>query len=72
MFFMETMLPQLQEMQKYFASRVTNTYEYRKHQLIKLKDALYQYEEEIYTAKTKTDKVCRKSILFISIVFLGL
>ena len=47
---METMLPQLQEMQKYFASRVTNTYEYRKHQLIKLKDALYQYEEEIYTA----------------------
>ena len=50
MFFMETMLPQLQKMQEYFTSRVTYTYEYRKQQLIKLKEVLYKYEKEIYAA----------------------
>jgi aldehyde dehydrogenase (NAD+) len=47
---METMLPQLQNMQEYFSTRITYTYEFRKQQLIKLKDALYSHEKEIYQA----------------------
>lgn len=47
---MQTMLPQLQKMQEYFASRITYDYHFRKQQLLKLKEALYQYENEIYTA----------------------
>jgi aldehyde dehydrogenase (NAD+) len=47
---METMLPQLQNMQEYFLSRITYTYEFRKQQLIKLKEALYRHEKEIYEA----------------------
>jgi aldehyde dehydrogenase (NAD+) len=47
---METMLPQLQNMQEYFSTRITYPYEFRKQQLIKLKDALYKYEKEIYEA----------------------
>ena len=44
------MLPQLQKMQEYFASGITFNYEFRKQQLLKLKDALYHYEKEIYDA----------------------
>jgi aldehyde dehydrogenase (NAD+) len=47
---METMLPQLQSMQEYFLTRITHPYEFRKQQLIKLKNALYRREKEIYEA----------------------
>ena len=47
---METMLSQLQSMQEYFLTRITHPYEFRKQQLIKLKDALYRREKEIYEA----------------------
>jgi aldehyde dehydrogenase (NAD+) len=47
---METILPQLQSMQEYFLTRITHPYEFRKQQLIKLKDALYRHEKEIYQA----------------------
>lgn len=44
------MLAHLQALQSYFASRDTFTYQFRKQQLVALKEALYKYEEEIYTA----------------------
>ena len=44
------MLPHLQKMQEYFASRITYDYQFRKQQLLKLKEALYKYEKEIYEA----------------------
>ncbi len=44
------MLQQLQSMHAYFESGATRSYEFRKQQLTKLKNALYQYEEEIYEA----------------------
>ncbi|HYH15837.1 MAG TPA: aldehyde dehydrogenase family protein, partial [Flavisolibacter sp.] len=47
------LLHQLHEQQTYFASRVTLTYAFRKEQLEKLKAALYQHEEAIYTALAK-------------------
>src|SRR5688572_10205182 len=47
---METMPEQLQKMQEYFKSHATYTYEFRRQQLIKLKEALYKYEKEIYSA----------------------
>src|SRR5215204_5091812 len=47
---MQTMLPHLQKMQEYFFSRSSYDYEFRKQQLIKLREALYQHENEIYDA----------------------
>ena len=47
---METILPHLQKMQNYFATRITYNYEFRGEQLNKLKDALYQHEKDIYAA----------------------
>ena len=44
------MLPRLQNMQEYFSTHITFPYEFRKQQLIKLKDALYSHEKEIYEA----------------------
>ena len=44
------MLSQLQTMRAYFESRTTYEYDFRKQQLIKLKEALYQRENEIYAA----------------------
>ena len=47
---METILPHLLNMQQYFTSGVTQEYSFRRNKLLKLKEALYQYEKEIYTA----------------------
>jgi aldehyde dehydrogenase (NAD+) len=47
---MERVLPQLQNMQEYFASGATRQYQFRKLQLQKLKEALYKHEKEIYAA----------------------
>lgn len=47
---MQSMLPHLQKMQQYFASRITYDLEFRRKQLNKLKEALYRYEKEIYAA----------------------
>ena len=47
---METMLEQLQRMRQYFSSGATLSYEFRKEQLQKLKEALHRYEQEIYNS----------------------
>jgi aldehyde dehydrogenase (NAD+) len=47
---METMLEQLQRMRPYFSSGATLSYEFRKEQLQKLKEALHRYEQEIYNS----------------------
>jgi aldehyde dehydrogenase (NAD+) len=47
---MQTMLPHLKKMHEHFSSRITYDYEFRKQQLIKLKEALYAHEPEIYDA----------------------
>src|SRR5688500_2527548 len=47
---MQNMLPQLQKMQEYFDSHRTYDYEFRKQQLVRLKEALLKYENEIYAA----------------------
>ena len=47
---METLLPRLQKMQEYFATRATYDYDFRKQQLIKLKESLQVHEKEIYEA----------------------
>lgn len=46
-------MEQLQKMRSFFNSGITQTYEYRKLQLQKLKDAIVKYEEEIYAALYK-------------------
>lgn len=47
------LLHQLQEQERYFASRATLPYAFRKAQLEKLKAALYQHEEALYMALAK-------------------
>jgi aldehyde dehydrogenase (NAD+) len=47
---METILEQLQRMRQYFSSGATLSYEFRKEQLQKLKEALHRYEQEIYNS----------------------
>jgi aldehyde dehydrogenase (NAD+) len=47
---METILEQLQSMRQYFSSGATLSYEFRKEQLQKLKEALHRYEQEIYNS----------------------
>ena len=44
------MLEQLQRMRQYFSSGATLSYEFRKEQLQKLKEALHRYEQEIYNS----------------------
>ena len=46
-------MEQLQKMRSFFNSGITQTYEYRKLQMQKLKDAIVKYEEEIYAALYK-------------------
>lgn len=47
---MENILPGLEQMHRYYVGGHTQSYAFRKAQLQKLKEALYQYEDEIYTA----------------------
>ena len=57
---METLLPRLQKMQDYFATRATYDYDFRKQQLIKLKESLQVHEKEIYEALYTDLKRARK------------
>ncbi len=46
-------MEQLEKMRTYFESGATQSYQFRKMQLQKLKDAVIKYEDEIYTALHK-------------------
>jgi len=46
----ELILPHLQQIQNYFASGATKTYEFRHQQLSLLKEAVLQYEKELHAA----------------------
>lgn len=43
-------LPQLNHIREYFTSKTTLSYEFRRVQLKKLRQAIYDYEEELYNA----------------------
>ena len=47
---MDDLITKLKQMQNFFESHGTRSFEFRKQQLLKLKKALYKYEEEFYTA----------------------
>ena len=47
---MQNILAGLQQQQHFFSTGQTASYDFRRQQLLRLKDALLQYEEEIYAA----------------------
>src|SRR5688572_23709814 len=48
-----SLLPQLQAMQAYYATGATREYSFRKEQLLRLKEALYTHEQDLYDALYK-------------------
>lgn len=57
----EPILQRLQQMQNYFASGATKTYEFRYNQLILLKNAILEHEKELHAALYTDLKKAKKN-----------
>ncbi len=55
------MQPKLQRLRAFYESGVTRTLEFRKHQLLLLKNAIFKYEQSFYDALyNEIEKKARK------------
>ncbi len=63
------MYAQIRQLQQSFLQGHTKPYAWRRQQLLNLKSALYQYEEEIYAALAKDLKMCREEAWITEIGF---
>ena len=65
-------LLQLSAMRRFFETGATKTYQFRKQQLLALKQAVVANEEEIYTALYTDLKKARKNVGLRKMVFFWL